>query len=242
MSRHIPTSVSKEMEAAILSGHFKPRERLIEMDLISRYGVSRTVIREALKALEAKGLVRTAPYRGAMVADLTVEEVEELYFVRIAVEKIAARLVWKNVRPEEVQGLKKLLKEVERHLQRKTDQMIKMDSEFHRAIFQTGRNQYLCALIDLLRTKSHLVGYNVWSNPARIEQSILEHREILQAIEERDRAKLEKLIRKHLTFSKNSYLAQLRAKSSRNVSQNQNGRQDLLRNKQKKTTGGQKVA
>ena len=72
--------VSEEIEAAILSGQFKPRERLIEMDLISRFGVSRTVIREALKRLEAKGLVRTAPYRGAIVADLTVEEVEEIIF------------------------------------------------------------------------------------------------------------------------------------------------------------------
>ena len=73
------------MEAAILSGRLKPRERLIEMDLISRFGGSRTVIREALKKLEAKGLVRTIPYRGALVADLTVEEVEEIYFVRVAI-------------------------------------------------------------------------------------------------------------------------------------------------------------
>ena len=79
--------VTKEIEEAILSGQFKPRERLIEMDLISRFGVSRTVIREALKRLEAKGLVRTTPYRGAMVADLTVKEIEEIYFVRAELER-----------------------------------------------------------------------------------------------------------------------------------------------------------
>jgi len=59
------------MESAILSGGLKPRERLIEMDLIGKFGASRTVIREALKRLEAKGLVRTVPYRGAVVADLS---------------------------------------------------------------------------------------------------------------------------------------------------------------------------
>ena len=57
--------VPQALESAILSGHFKPRERLIEMDLIGRFGVSRTVIREAFSKLEAKGLIRSAPYRGA---------------------------------------------------------------------------------------------------------------------------------------------------------------------------------
>ena len=70
------------MEAAILSGEFKPREHLVEMELIDRYGVSRTVIREALKKLEGKGLVRIVPHRGAKVADLSVQEIEEIYFVR----------------------------------------------------------------------------------------------------------------------------------------------------------------
>ncbi|MBM4330630.1 MAG: GntR family transcriptional regulator [Deltaproteobacteria bacterium] len=210
MSSIISTRVTKELEAAILSGQLMPRERLIEMDLISRFGGSRTVIREALKRLEAKGLVRTTPYRGAMVADLTLEEIEEIYFIRAIIEKAAARLVLKNIRPFEIQGLKKTLKEVERHLRRKTDQMIEQDGEFHRAIFKTCRNQYLYNMIDFLRTKAHIVAYNAWSLPQRLEQSIQEHRKIIQAIEERKRGQLEKLIIKHLTFSKNSYLAQLK--------------------------------
>ena len=211
------------MEQAILSGQFKPRERLIEMNLISRYGVSRTVIREALKALEAKGLVRTSPFRGAAVADLTVDEIGEIYFVRMAVEKIAARLINKNIRPVEIQGLKKLLKEVERHLQKKTDRMIEKDSEFHRAIFRTCRNEVLCDIIDWLRTRSHIVGYNAWSLPQRIEQSILEHRELLQAIEKRDPIQLERVIAKHLTYSKNSYLSQLRGNREPLFSGRRNG-------------------
>src|SRR4030067_3161121 len=91
--------ISQEIEEAILSGHFKPRERLVEMDLISRFVVSRTVIREALKRLEAKGLIRTTHYRGAVVADLAVEAAEESYFIRAELEKIAARLVSKTIPP-----------------------------------------------------------------------------------------------------------------------------------------------
>jgi DNA-binding GntR family transcriptional regulator len=202
--------VSKEMEEAILSGQLKPRERLIEMDLISRFGVSRTVIREALKRLEAKGLVRTTPYRGAMVADLTVKEIEEIYFVRAELEKIAVRLVLKHITQKEIQNLKKLSKEVESHLREKTHQMIEVDSEFHRMIFRACRNSYLYDMIDFLRTKAHIVRFNAWSLPHRIEESILEHKMMIKAIEKRDLEELEKLVLQHLAFSKNSYLTQLK--------------------------------
>ena len=202
--------VSKEMEEAILSGQLKPRERLIEMDLISRFGVSRTVIREALKRLEAKGLLRTTPYRGAMVADLTVKEIEEIYFVRAELERIAARLVLKHITQKEIQNLKKLSKEVESHLREKTHQMIEMDSEFHRMIFRACRNSYLYDMIDFLRTKAHIVRFNAWSLPHRIEESILEHKMMIKAIEKRDLEELEKLVLQHLRFSKNSYLTQLK--------------------------------
>jgi DNA-binding GntR family transcriptional regulator len=202
--------VTKEIEEAILSGQFKPRERLIEMDLITKFGVSRTVIREALKKLEAKGLIRTTPYRGAMVADLTVEEVEEIYFVRAELERIAARLVLKHITEKEIQELKRLSKEVERNLRKKTHQMIEKDSEFHRTLFKISRNRYLSEMIDFLRTKAHIVRFNAWSLPHRIEQSILEHREMIRAIEDRNLSQFEKLIVKHLTFSKDSYMSQLK--------------------------------
>jgi DNA-binding GntR family transcriptional regulator len=207
--------VAKQIEEAILSSQFKPRERLVEMDLISRFGISRTVIREALKRLEAKGLIRTTPYRGAVVADLTTEEIEEIYFVRAELERIAARLVIKHITRKEIQSLKKLSKEAERHLREKTHQMIEMDSEFHRMIFRASRNSYLYGMIDFLRTKAHIVRFNAWSLPHRIEQSILEHREMIRAIEDRNLSQFEKLIVKHLTFSKDSYMSQLKGVSFR---------------------------
>jgi len=202
--------VSKEIEEAILSGQLKPRERLIEMDLIARFGISRTVIREAFKRLEAKGLIRVTPYRGAEVADLTVEEIEEIYFVRIHLERIAAQLVLKQISPAEIKEIKKLGREVEDHLRQKTHQMIEKDSEFHRTIFVACRNRYLCNIIDYLRTKAHIVRYNAWSLPHRIEQSIVEHREMIKAIEAKDLSQFERLIVEHHTFSKESYLAQLK--------------------------------
>jgi DNA-binding GntR family transcriptional regulator len=202
--------VFKEIESAILSGQFKPRERLVEMDLISRFRVSRTVIREAIKKLEAKGLVMTTPYRGAVVADLTVEEINEIYFIRAALEKIAARLVLKHITQKEIQNLRKLSIEVEKNIRGKTYQMIEKDSEFHQMIFRACRNSYLYDMIDFLRTKAHIVRFSAWSLPQRVEESIVEHREMIKAIEERNLSQFEKLIVKHLTFAKNSYMSQLK--------------------------------
>ena len=125
-------------------------------------------------------------------------------------EKIAARLVLKHINQSEIQNLKKLLKEVEKHLREKTHRMIKIDSEFHRAIFRACHNQYLSEMIDFLRTKAHIVRFNAWSLPHRIEESILEHRMMIKTIEKRDLEGFEKLVLQHLTFSKNSYLTQLK--------------------------------
>jgi len=202
--------VLQKLENAILSGYFKPRERLVERDLLVHFDVSRTVIREVLKMLEGKGLVKITPYRGAVVVDLTAEEVEEIFFLRLKLEAIAAGLVVKNITDIEIQHLKKLSGELERHLRDRTDQMIEKDNEFHRALFQASRNSYLSDMIDYLSTKAHIVKFNAWSLPNRIEQSRLEHKAMIEALEQRDEDTFEKLVTDHLLFSKISYLAQLR--------------------------------
>jgi DNA-binding GntR family transcriptional regulator len=202
--------VLQKLENAILSGHFKPRERLVERDLLADFDVSRTVIREVLKILEGKGLVKITPYRGAIVVDLTAEDVEEIFFLRMKLEAIAADLVVKNITSIEIQHLKKLFRELERHLRERTDQMIEKDNEFHRALFQASRNSYLNDMIDYLSTKAHVVKFNAWSLPNRIDQARLEHKEMIEALEQRDGEAFEKLVVEHLLISKNSYLAQLR--------------------------------
>ncbi|MBI4963238.1 MAG: GntR family transcriptional regulator [Desulfomonile tiedjei] len=201
--------VLRKLENAILSGYFKPRERLVERDLLAHFDVSRTVIREVLKMLEAKGLVKITPFRGAIVVDLTAKEVEEIFFLRLRLEAIAAALVIRNITQIEIQQLKKLCRELDRHLREGTDQMIEKDNEFHRALFQPSRNSHLNDMIDYLSTKAHMVKFNAWSLPKRIEQSRLEHKSMMEALERRDGAAFEKLVIDHLLFSKNSYVAQL---------------------------------
>ena len=204
--------IFKEIEGAILSGKFKPRERLTEMGLMAIYGVGRTVIRETLKKLEAKGLVTIIPFRGAVVTDLTPEEVEEIYFLRAIMERVAADLAIQNITARETQDLKRVLRDVERHMRNRSDQMIEKDSEFHRAVFKACRNRYLCRVIDDLHAKAHIVRYHAWSLPQRIEQSIEDHRKMIRAIEKRDRRQMDMLVIKHLTFSIENYLPKWKRK------------------------------
>jgi DNA-binding GntR family transcriptional regulator len=201
--------VLRKLENAILSGYFKPRERLVERDLLAHFDVSRTVIREVLKMLEGKGLVKITPYRGAIVVDLTAEEVEQIFFLRMKLEAVAAGLVAENITRIEVQRLKRLCKELERHMTDRTDQMIEKDNEFHRELFRTSGNNYLNEMVDYLSMKVHMVKFNAWSLPNRIEQSILEHNAMIAALERRDGQAFERLVTDHLLFSKDNYLEQL---------------------------------
>jgi DNA-binding GntR family transcriptional regulator len=201
--------VLRKLENAILSGYFRPRERLVERDLQTHFDVSRTVIREVLKMLEGKGLVKITPYRGAVVVDLTAEEVEQIFVLRLKLEAIAAALVVENITRIEIQRLKRLCQELEKHLTERSDQMIEKDNEFHRALFHASGNSYLNEIIDQLSTKVHMVKFNAWSLPDRIEHSILEHRAMIAALERNDGEAFEKLVTDHLLFSRDSYLAQL---------------------------------
>ena len=91
----------------------------------------------------------------------------------------------------------------------RTDQMIEKDNEFHRALFRASGNSYLNEMVDYLSMKVHMVKFNAWSLPNRIEQSILEHNAMIAALERRDGEAFERLVTDHLLFSKNNYLEQL---------------------------------
>jgi DNA-binding GntR family transcriptional regulator len=212
--------VLKELESAIVSGYFKPRERLIETDLDSRFNCSRTVIRDVFKILESKGLIHIQPYKGAQVSDLSPQEIEDIYFLRSHLERISAKLILENITQDEIRKLKIRAEKAESALRSGGPNMVQEDQEFHRFLFQITRNTYLNNFIEHLRLKSYIVSFNAWIQPDRIEQSVKEHKEIILSIEKKSLARLEKLLVQHLTFSKECYLVQLKRLETENVEYN----------------------
>src|SRR5580700_10031410 len=99
--------VLDELRQSIIAGRLNPGERLIERELISMMGVSRTVIREALRQLESEGLVAIVPNKGPIVRTLTLEEAHDLYAIRAVLEGLAARLFVEQADDHQIARLEK---------------------------------------------------------------------------------------------------------------------------------------
>ncbi len=203
------------IENMILTGAFKPRERLIEASLSEMFGVSRYSVRDAFKVLETKGLVSVTPFRGVVVSELSKKEVEEIFVIRAALEQLALRLSMENATREDIKALKRMVKKIE-DASHEDDfaAMISADTEFHDYLFQLSQNTTLRRMINDLRNRCHIIRYSAWSSPEIVREVIREHALIVEAIESRDLEKLMQLSEKHLTHAKQSYLLRLKAETA----------------------------
>ena len=203
------------IENMILTGAFKPRERLIEASLSEMFGVSRYSVRDAFKVLETKGLVSVTPFRGVVVSELSKKEVEEIFVIRAALEQLALRLSMENATREDIKVLKRMVKKIE-DASHEDDfaAMISADTEFHDYLFQLSQNTILRRTINDLRNRCHIIRYSAWSSPDVLREVMKEHTQIVEAIEARDLEKLMQLLEKHLTHAKQSYLLRLKAETA----------------------------
>ena len=118
MDEYLPLRdvVFKTLRQAILRGELKPGERLMEIKLANKLGVSRTPIREAIRKLELEGLVLMIPRRGAEVAEITEKSLNDVLEVRKALEELAVQLACERMDEEGLEALKKAAKEIEESL------------------------------------------------------------------------------------------------------------------------------
>ncbi|MCE5283789.1 MAG: GntR family transcriptional regulator [Deltaproteobacteria bacterium] len=203
------------IENMILTGAFKPRERLIEASLSEMFGVSRYSVRDAFKVLETKGLVSVTPFRGVVVSELSKKEVEEIFVIRAALEQLALRLSMENVTREDIKLLKRMVKKIEdASHQDDFAAMISADTEFHDHLFQLSQNTILRRMINDLRNRCHIIRYSAWSSPDIVREVMKEHTQIVEAMESRDLEKLMQLLEKHLMHAKQSYLLRLKAETA----------------------------
>ena len=199
------------LENLILTGVIKPRERLIEADLAQRLNVSRYLIRDGLKILEAKGLVEIVPYKGAVVTDLSEKEIEDIFIMRVVLERLAIQLGLQNIRPADIRALKKLARQFEDCYNNNNIQnMISTNEKFHDYIFGLSNNPALTQMIVDMRTRLHIVRYAAWSSPEVLERIVEEHQFYIKALTKKDFETLNELAEKHISYSKNLYLTQLK--------------------------------
>ena len=191
--------LTEKLREAIINGKFAPGEKLSEETLAASLHVGRVSLREALRSLEAEGYVTFLANNEVVVSKPTPEDVQDYYTIASVLEGLAARLAVENAQTEEISHLRELhqlLKEAcqKRDLRRYFD----ANSSFHRFIAEIARNQRLYRLIDQLRQelqKTRILAFNL---PQRLDYSMREHDQILDAFLKKNPQLAESTMVRHL--------------------------------------------
>ncbi len=208
----IPYRTLTELAAAriqelILSGELKAGTKIDQAALAAEFDMSRMPIREALRELAARGLVKAIPHRGMVVAQLTPDEIEETYEIRAALEGLASRLASPNLSSADLAAMVDCLDRMEPV--RDVDEWIRLNAEFHGIIErQCGRPR----LLELIRRLRNQCETYVRVYPRYLERDAFarqEHRAILKACQDRSEEDVERTMRSHLLNTGRSLAAWL---------------------------------
>jgi DNA-binding GntR family transcriptional regulator len=179
--------VIERIQAAIMSGRFKPGQRLVEKELCDLFGVSRPSVREALRQLESEGFIETIPNRGPAVMRLTIEDIRGLYEVRAVLEAQATRLFALHASDAEVDALAHAVEDLA-HSYRvgSVEDRLASKTRFYEIIIAGSRNKILSNIFRTINARINLMRSLSLSSPERLPQSIKEIRAVLAALKRRD--------------------------------------------------------
>lgn len=224
--------VFEDLRGAIAAGDYKPGERLRETEIAERLGVSRTPVREALRRLQASGIVVSEAWRGMIVAELDHRQIIELYAMRRVLEGAAAALAARHAAPSEVAQMTEHLDRFEASIdaaapapgigpktEPKTgpETLAAHNRQFHQAIYQAAHNRYLLQTLNTLRDSLSLLRSTTYALSGRAEAARAEHRAILDAIAGGNADAAEAAARHHIDQAEQArlrVLADLEASSS----------------------------
>ncbi len=200
---------TQKIRTAILEGRYAPNSILSENELAEEYSISRTPIREALRELSVKGLVRVLPKRGIIVTELTPREIMSLYQVREALECYAVALVAEKHSEEDAEAFLREQRETEtllaaRNYHEAYNSAIKM----HKRIIELTGNLKMKQILDDLSDQVYRIGMMTLRH-GRSETSIKEHAAIIERIIARDGAQAASLMRAHLVTDRDVVLTQI---------------------------------
>ncbi len=193
MNEYLPLRdvVFNTLRQAILRGELKPGERLMEIQLANKLGVSRTPIREAIRKLELEGLVLMIPRKGAEVAEITEKSLRDVLEVRRALEELAVELACEKITDVQIQELRDAAEEFRESLKEgDITRIAEADVKFHDVIYMATDNQKLIQLLNNLREQMYRYRVEYLKRSDFHQQLIDEHEEIIETIEsgQKDRA------------------------------------------------------
>lgn len=197
----------QNLRKAIVDGRFKPGQRLIERELCQLMGVSRTSVREALRHLEADGLIKVIPNRGTIVAVITVAEAKEIYQIREVMEGLAIRLFAEHAKSSQVATLVHAVEILEKLcLKGEIKNIINAKNDFYNIILEGCGNKLAHSFIKSLLIRISFLRSLSLSRPGRSMESLQEIKLIVRAIERRDPSAAETASRIHVKKAESNAL------------------------------------
>lgn len=217
MNEYLPLRdvVFNTLRQAILRGELKPGERLMEIQLANKLGVSRTPIREAIRKLELEGLVLMIPRKGAEVADITEKSLLDVLEVRRALEELSADLACDRITEEEIAELKAAAEEFKKTLKSSdVTEIAEADVKFHDVIYLATKNQKLIQLLNNLREQMYRYRVEYLKREEVYEQLIREHEEIIEHISRKEKEEAVQIVCKHIDNQMDTVMDVIRTKQS----------------------------
>jgi DNA-binding GntR family transcriptional regulator len=197
--RTLHDELLERLRQMIIDGDLAPGEKVPEKELCERFAVSRTPLREALKVLANDGLVTLTPNRGAMIADLTLDDLEEAFPVMGALEALSGEMACANITDAEIDEIKKIHVNMIAHYEaRELKSYFRTNQQIHEMILAAAGNQTLSALYRGLEGRIRQARYLANMSTTRWTQAVQEHEQIIAALETRNGAKLAAILKSHL--------------------------------------------
>lgn len=189
--------VRETLRHAILSGELPGGTRLVQADLAVQLNVSTTPVREALRDLASDQLIRFHPHRGAVVHELDMSELREIYEIRKALEPLAMRIAAERISKEQVKQAAALITRMEKEADAAA--WVQANWEFHALLESAAHSPRLMALVKSVQDSSALyVAHAVNLDPARMRKGDAEHRRIVSALRAGDGDTAAETLRRHL--------------------------------------------
>jgi len=187
---------------AVINGQLKPGARIAETEFAERFRISRTPIREAFRQLETEGFITVQPRKGAIVASFSEQDVSNFYDLKMILEGYAARLATMTLTEEEINRMEALSKMMETASAKKDlRKTLELQNEFHDTFLRAAGNDRLHQIVQMMA--SQFQRYRLMlASPGKVEGSIEQHKEIVEAFRKRDSALAEKLVQKNALYGK----------------------------------------
>lgn len=194
--RALYEEVAELLRQRIFRRELEPGSWIDEVKIAQEYGISRTPLREALKVLAAEGLVTMKVRRGAYVTEVSEQDLAEVYHLLSLLESDAAAVAATRATDGELRELQALHKELEGAVKNR-ERFFAVNERFHMRLLEVAGNRWRNQMVADLRKVMKLNRHNSLLKSGRIEESLAEHRSVMQALEQRDAAAARQRMQQH---------------------------------------------